>query len=99
MWYVVAGLGIILWRCVMPDERLTAFTNYAHKISPTKAGDYEGKLIKIRFVGEPQHVEHSVVMLDYDAVGIHVKETSGPGSGSPSETQFYLWHTIAAIGH
>jgi hypothetical protein len=60
----------------------------------SNAGDYTGKSIRLRFMGEPLHVQHLVTLIDYDAVGMRVKDSSG---GSPSETKFHLWHMIAAI--
>ena len=78
------------------QERLQAFARYVEQFPSSQAGDFTGKLIQVRFVGEAPHVRHQCILVDYDAVGVHVKEATG---GAPSDTQFYLWHTIARIGH
>ena len=79
----------------MADERLQAFAEYLARFPSGQAGEFTGRNVYVRLIGEPRNVSHQCVLIDYDAVGIHVKDSTV--SGAPSETQFYLWHMIASI--
>ncbi len=78
----------------MAEEQLPALAQYLSKLSPTKAGDHEGKLVRLWFGDNSS--PHLCVVLNYDAVGIQVKDTQLP-TARPEDTQFYLWHRIVKI--
>lgn len=78
----------------MATNEASAFARFLDTLSPSTVGKHSGKLVRIRLMGEAN--VYNCIVLDYDVVGIHVKNTQ-VNTPNQDDTQFYLWHRIDRI--